>query len=102
MERVNLRSAFHGEPDNLEDGARAEDKGSDQVTIQIRGGNLVFRVPNDLADDQVISKEHMDQFMQLVLELEDGSQLNVTLDEGSDLVDTRLIPAAERGQASEG
>ena len=102
MERVSLRTAFHGEPDNLEEGTRAEDRGPDQVTLQIRGGALILRVPQDVPDDQVISKEYMDQFMQLALELEDGSQLNITLDAGTDMADTRLIPAAERAQASEG
>lgn len=102
MERVNLRTAFHGEPDNLEDGTGAEARGPDQVTLGIRGGTLILRVPADVPDNRVISKEFMDQFMQLVLELEDGSQLNITLDESTDLADTRLIPAAERAQASEG
>lgn len=102
MERVNLRSAFHGEPDNLEEGMRSEAKGPDQVTVQIRGGSLILRVPAEVPDNQVISKEYMDEFMQLVLELEDGSQLNVTLDASTDLADTRLIPVSERSQASEG
>ncbi len=102
MERVNLRNAFHGEPDNLEEGTRAEGKGPDQVTIEIKSGKLLLKVPATVPDDQVISKDFMDQFMQLVLELEDGSELNVTLDAETDLADTRLIPAAERGQASEG
>lgn len=102
MERVSLRTAFHGEPDNLEDGARSEDRGPDQVTIQIRSGTLVLRVPNTVPDDQVISKDYMDEFLELTLELEDGSQLTVTLDSSESLVDTRLVPAAERGEASEG
>jgi hypothetical protein len=102
MERVSLRTAFHGEPDLLEDGMRAEERGPDQVTIQIKGGKLLLHVSNSVPDDRVISKEYMDQFMQLVLELEDGSELNVTLDSSSDMADTRLIPASERAQASEG
>jgi hypothetical protein len=102
MERVSLRSAFHGEPDNLEDGSKAEDKGPDQVTIQIRGGKLVLRVPNTAPDDRVISKEYMDEFMELTLELEDGSELTVTLDSSDNMADTRLIPASERAQESEG
>jgi hypothetical protein len=102
MERVSLRTAFHGEPDNLEDGTRTEDRGPDQVTIQIKSGKLLLRVPNTVPDDQVFSKEYMDQFMQLILELEDGSELDVTLDSSSDMADTRLIPASERNQASEG
>lgn len=102
MERVSLRTAFHGEPDNLEEGAAGADKGPDQVTITIRGGKLLLRVPNTVPDDRVISKEFMDQFMQLVLELEDGSELNVTLDSEDDMADTRLIPASERGRESEG
>lgn len=102
MERVSLRTAFHGEPDTLEEGARAADRGPDQVTIQIKSGKVLLRVPNTVSDDQVISKEFMDQFMQLILELEDGSELNVTLDSSTDMADTRLIPASERAQASEG
>lgn len=102
MERASLRTAFHGEPDNLEDGTRAEDRGPDQVTIQIKSGKLLLHVPNTLPDDQVISKDIMDQFLQLILELEDGSELNVTLDSDNGMVDTRLILAAERSQASEG
>ena len=65
-------------------------------------GKLILRVPNTVPDDQVITKENMDQFMQLVLELEDGSELNVTLNSETDLVGTQLIPASERAQASEG
>lgn len=102
MERVSLRTAFHGEPDNLEEGAKGADKGPDQVTVDIKGGKLILRVPNTTPDNAVISKDFMDEFMQLILELEDGSELNVTLDESADLVDTRLIPASERAQATEG
>lgn len=102
MERVSLRTAFHGEPDNAQEGAQNQDRGPDQVTVQIKSGQLVLRVPNDTPDNQVITKDHMDQFMQLVLELEDGSQLNVTLDASTDMADTQLIPASERALASEG
>jgi hypothetical protein len=102
MERVSLRTAFHGEPDMLEDGMRAQDRGPDQVTIEIKSGKVLLHVPNTLPDDQVISKKVMDEFLQLILELEDGSELNVTLDSGNGMVDTRLILASERGQASEG
>lgn len=102
MERVSLRSAFHGEPDSAVDGAQTEERGPDQVTLGIKRGKLIMRVPNDVPDDHVITKEYMDQFMQLVLELEDGSELNVTLDSETDLVGTQLIPASERAQASEG
>lgn len=102
MERASLRSAFNGEPDNTQEGLQVENRGPDQATITIKSGTLILRVPNNVPDDQVISKEYMDQFMQLVLELEDGSQLNVTLDSSTDLADTQLIPASERAQASEG
>lgn len=102
MERVSLRQAFHGEPDTLDEGTHVQDNGPDQVTIQVKSGKMILRVPDTTPDNQVISKKFMDEFMQLILELEDGSELNLTLDAMSDLTDTRLIPAAERGRASEG
>lgn len=102
MERVSLRTSFHGEPDSEQDGAKVADQGPDEVTIGVKRGTIKLRVPNTTPDDGVISKEFMDQFLQIALELEDGSQLNVTIDSSTDLVDTQLIPAAERGRASEG
>lgn len=102
MERVALRNAFHGEPDTAQEGAQVEGTGPDQVTIVIRSGRLILRVPNSVPDDQVLSKEYMDEFMQLVLELEDGSELDITLDAESDMADTRFVPAAERGRVHEG
>ncbi len=102
MERVSLRAAFHGEPDNEQEGAEVEERGPDEVTVHITRGVLKLRVPNTVPDDQVISKEQMDQFMELVLELEDGSELDIVLDSESDMADTRLIPASERSRESEG
>ena len=102
MERVNLRQAFHGEPDNEQEGLATGERGPDEVNIQIKRGTLVLRVPNTVPDDRVISKEYMDDFMQLKLELEDGSELTVSVDVNNDLVDTQLVPADERGRASEG
>lgn len=102
MERVSLRTAFHGEPDNQEEGAKGADKGPDEVTLEVKRGTIKLRVPNTTPDDQVISKQFMDQFLQITLELEDGSELTVVLDSSTDMADTRLIPAAERGNASNG
>lgn len=102
MERVSLREAFHGEPDKTQEGLAVEGRGPDQVTVTIKGGILMLRVPNETPDDQVISKEFMDQFLQLELELEDGSHLTVVVDDSQDLADVRLIPAAERSQESAG
>lgn len=102
MERVSLRDAFHGEPDSEQDGIEVLDKGPDQVTLKVKSGRLILRVPKNTPDDQVISREFMDQFMQLTLELEEGSQLTLILDESQDLVDVQLVPASERGQESEG
>lgn len=102
MERVSLRTSFHGEPDNEEEGAKAADQGPDEVTLGVKNGTIKLRVPNSTPDNQVISKEFMDQFLQIVLELEDGSELNVTLDSSSDMADTRLVLASKRAQASEG
>lgn len=102
MERAALRNAFHGEPDTEQEGAEVEQKGPDQVTVAIRGGKLILRVPNDLPDDQVLTQDNFDNFMQLVVELEDGSELTVTLDPSADIADAQFIPAAERGRESEG
>jgi hypothetical protein len=102
MERVSLRQAFHGEPDLAQEGLAAGERGPDQVLIQVKGGTLELRVPNDMPDNQVLTKENVDQFMQLVLELEDGSELTVVMEAASDLVDTRLVPANERARATEG
>lgn len=102
MERVSLRDAFHGEPDPEQDGVEVMDKGPDQVTVMVKSGRLVLRVPKNTPDDRVISREFMNQFMQLSLELEEGNQLTLVLDESQDLVDVQLVPALERGQESEG
>ena len=98
MERVALRQTFHGESDAEGSGER----GPDQVHVHVKSGTLELRVPADIPDHRVISKENIDQFMQLVLELEDGSELVVIMEAATDLVDTRLIPAREQNTASEG
>ena len=85
-----------------QEGLATGERGPDQVTIQVKGGSLELRVPNTMPDDAVLCKENMDQFMQLVLELEDGSELVVVMQAETDLVDTRLIPASERQRESQG
>lgn len=102
MERVSLRQAFHGEPDMEQEGLATGERGPDQVLIQVKGGKLELRVPNTMPDDAVLCKENMDDFMQLTLELEDGSELVVVLEAATGLVDTRLIPAPERARESQG
>lgn len=102
MERVSLRDAFHGEPDNEQDGAEAMGRGPDQVTVMVKSGKLILRVAKETPDDQVITRDNMDDFMQLVLELEDGSELTLEVDESQDLIDVQLVPAAERARESEG
>ena len=87
MERVSLREAFHGEPDKTQEGTAVEGKGPDQVTVNVKGGRLILRVPNDVQDNDVIAKEFMDQFLQLILELEDGSELTVLVDDSDNLAD---------------
>lgn len=102
MERVSLRQAFHGEPDMEQEGLATGGRGPDQVIIEVKGGKLELRVPGTMPDNQVLCKENMDDFMQLTLELEDGSELVVVLEAATDLVDTRLIPASERARESQG
>lgn len=102
MERVALRNAFHGEPDNAQEGTEVEGRGPDQVLLRVTSGTVELRVPNTTPDDEVLTKENMDQFMQLVLELEDGSELTLILEAATNLIDTRLVPAGERERASNG
>jgi hypothetical protein len=85
-----------------QEGLAVSGEGPDEVTITIKRGLLKLRVPSTVPDNRVISKEYMDQFMQVVLELEDGSELTIVLDSATDLADTRLIPASERVLESEG
>jgi hypothetical protein len=102
MDRVSLREAFHGEPDRLEDGTRAASAGPDEVTVHIKNGTVKFRVPKDVPDDRAIAKEYMDKFIEVALDLEDGSQLTIVLQEESSMVDVRLVPADQRDQAHDG
>jgi hypothetical protein len=102
MERVSLRQAFHGEPDMEQEGLATDERGPDQVLVKVKGGTLELRVPSTMPDDAVLCKENMDDFLQLVLELEDGSELTVILEAATDLVDTRFIPASERNRESQG
>ncbi len=105
MERVSLRQAFHGEPDMAQEGTAVSEQGPDQITVTVKGGTLIFRVKPEVPDNQVISRDNLDGFLELTLELEDGSQLIVTVsddDEEESNTDIRLIPANERGQESAG
>jgi hypothetical protein len=106
MNRVSLREAFHGEEDMAQTGATVDARGPDEVSVMVKGGRITFRVAPEVPDDQVLKPEHLDGFLQIVLELEDGSELNVFLnendgDEESD-VDVHLIPAAERSRENFG
>ncbi len=104
MERVSLRQEFHGEPDMEQEGTAAYGKGPDEVTVEVTRGKLKFRVKPEVPDDQVISRDNLEGFLQLVLELEDGSELTVIVNEDDEdsPADVRLIPAGERGRESEG
>ncbi len=95
MKRANLKSEFHGEPDLAEEGTAVAGQGPDEVTIEIVRGTLTLRVPENVPDDRVLSREYLDQFLQCVLELEDGSELTIILNEDRDGVDVRLESRAE-------
>jgi hypothetical protein len=95
MKRVNLKQEFHGEPDMAEEGIAVTGQGPDEVTMDIKRGTLTLRVPSAVPDDQVISKENIEQFLQCVMELEDGSELTIILNEERDGVDVRLETPAE-------
>ncbi|HZQ09055.1 MAG TPA: hypothetical protein VFD70_20930 [Anaerolineae bacterium] len=104
MERVSLRQEFHGEPDMQQEGTAAYGKGPDEVTVEVKSGKLKFRVKPEVPDNAVISRDNLEGFLQLILELEDGSELTVNITQGEDdsITDVRLVPAAERGRESEG
>ncbi len=89
MKRANLKQEFHGEPDMAEEGTDVSGEGPDEVTIDIARGTLTLRVPSSISDDHVLDAQYLEQFLQLVLELEDGSELTLILDEERDGVDIR-------------
>lgn len=89
MKRTNLKQEFHGEPDMAEEGSAVSGLGPDEVTFEIRGGTLTVRAPSEVADDRVLDNEYLEQYMQLVVVLEDGSELTVILNEDRDGVDVR-------------
>ncbi len=89
MKRANLKQEFHGEPDMAEEGAAVSGIGPDEVTIDIKGGTLTLRTPAEVPDNHVLDKEYLEQHLQLVVELEDGSELTVILSEDRDGVDVR-------------
>lgn len=89
MKRANLKQEFHGEPDMAEEGSAVSGLGPDEVTVDIKGGTLTLRTPSDTPDNRVMDDEYLEQYLQLVVELEDGSELTVTLDEDRDGVDVR-------------
>lgn len=89
MRRTNLKQEFHGEPDMAEEGSEVSGLGPDEVSFEIRGGTLTVRAPSEIADNRVLDNEYLEQYMQLVVELEDGSELTVILNEDRDGVDVR-------------
>ncbi len=95
MKRTTLKDEFHGEPDMAEEGAAVEEQGPDEVTIEIKRGTLTLRAPTGVPDDQVLNKEYLEQFLQCVLELEDGSELTIILNEDRDGVDVRRETRAQ-------
>ncbi len=95
MKRANLKSEFHGEPDMAEEGTAVAGQGPDEVTFEITRGTLTLRVPADVPDDRVLSRKYLDQFLQCVMVLEDGSELTIILNEDRDGVDVRVESRAE-------
>ncbi len=89
MKRANLKQEFHGEPDMAEEGSAVSGIGPDEVTIDIKRGTLTLRAPSDVPDNHVLDKEYLEQHLQLVVELEDGSELTIILSEDRDGVDVR-------------
>jgi hypothetical protein len=95
MKRANLKQEFHGEPDMAEEGAAVSGRGPDEVTLDIKAGTLTLRVPADVADDQVVDPKYLDQYLQCVFQLEDGSEIAIILNEDRDGVDVRLEKAGK-------
>jgi hypothetical protein len=95
MKRATLKEEFHGEPDMAQEGLDVAEQGPDEVTVEITRGTLTLRVPLNVPDDQVLNKEYLGQFLQFVLELEDGSELTVIMNEDRDGVDVRRETRAQ-------
>ncbi len=89
MKRATLKQEFHGEPDMAQEGAQVAGSNPDEVTVQVKVGTLTLRVPADVPDDRALGKEYLEQHLQFVLELEDGSEMTVILSEDRDGVDVR-------------
>ncbi|MGE5139154.1 MAG: hypothetical protein ACM3JD_06830 [Rudaea sp.] len=90
MKRANLKQEFHGEPDMAEEGTEVSGLGPDEVTVDIKRGNITLRVPSTVPDDQVVDAKYFEQYVQCVFELEDGSQITIILNEDRDGVDVRV------------
>lgn len=101
MRRVSVMQEFHGEPDMDQEGLEVAGVGPDEVTIDVKQGLLKLRVPIETPDNDVISKKFLDRFVEVILELEDGSELTIIIGEERDGIDIRLLTSAERGVGKE-
>ena len=55
MKRVNIQSAFVGEPTATREGLEADDD-DEAVVVRVRGGELTLVVPSGTPDDQIVER----------------------------------------------
>ncbi len=96
MNRVGLKQSFHGEPNLNQEGLAAGQDELEEVTLDVRSGRVKFLVPADVPDDKLIQNEFLERFFHCVLELENGAELSIWINEGSHGVDLRMRAAQEK------
>ncbi len=90
MKRIGLIEQFHGESNSSQEGLAAEVSGHDEVGLDVIRGTVSFIVPADTPDDQLHKHGAIDRYVFCHLLLENGSELNLWINEGADGVDVRM------------
>ncbi len=93
MKRIELAQEFHGEGDRCDENWTVEQSGNDEIVLDVVGGSVSFVAPSAVSDDEVLDKNLADRFICCSLELENGAELHIWINEGANGVDFRLTPA---------
>ncbi len=102
MKRVGLKQEFNGEPNPMEEGLAISVEEQDEVTLDVTGGTLSFIVPSDTPDHQVFQSQYFERYLNGVLKLENGLELNFWVNSGALGIDIRTVgsqPAKQLGSS---